>query len=95
MTETMMSLQGLLEKSADADLLREMIGFAAARLMELEVGGRWNLSGAWGARPFGGLAFSAAKFAKSFFSGKARNSSACLPHAYPEKCALPRRLVSR
>jgi hypothetical protein len=43
MTETMMSLQGLLEKSADADLLREMIGFAAARLMELEVGGRWNL----------------------------------------------------
>ena len=28
---------GMLEKSADADLLREMVGFAAQRLMELEV----------------------------------------------------------
>src|SRR6202790_4604882 len=37
MTDEMMSLQALLEKSADADLLREMIGFAAHRLMELEV----------------------------------------------------------
>jgi putative transposase len=37
MTDTMMSLRTLLEKSADADLLREMVGFAAQRLMELEV----------------------------------------------------------
>src|SRR5436853_118456 len=37
MTDKMMSLQMLLEKSSDTDLLREMIGFAAHRLMEVEV----------------------------------------------------------
>src|SRR6187401_2087485 len=37
MTDEMMSLRALLEKSSDTDLLREMIGFAAHRLMELEV----------------------------------------------------------
>src|ERR1700680_824095 len=43
MTDEIMSLQALLEKSCDTDLLREMIGFAAHRLMELEVE---NLNGA-------------------------------------------------
>jgi Transposase, Mutator family len=37
MTDEMMSLRTLLEKSADGDLLREMVGFAAQGLMELEV----------------------------------------------------------
>src|SRR6201987_2664908 len=37
MTDEMMSLRTLLEKSSDADLLREMVGFTAQRPMELEV----------------------------------------------------------
>lgn len=46
MTNDMMTLRALIEKAPDADLLREMIGFAAHRLMELEVQG---LTGAgWG-----------------------------------------------
>lgn len=44
MTDDAMALRGLLQKSSDAELLREMIGFAAERLMALAVGGlnrRW------------------------------------------------------
>jgi transposase-like protein len=43
MTDTMMQLQALLERTPDADVVREMIGFAAHRLMEMEVG---SLTGA-------------------------------------------------
>ena len=39
MTDDRIALSQLVEKSSDADLLREMIGFAAERLMELEVQG--------------------------------------------------------
>lgn len=37
MTEDRIALQELIGKSADTDFLREMVGFAAQRLMELEV----------------------------------------------------------
>jgi|GEM_PF-2138562 hypothetical protein len=37
MTDEMMSLRGLWEESVDAALLREMIGFAACRMMQMEV----------------------------------------------------------
>ena len=39
MTEDRIALQQLLEKTGDADLLREMLSFASQRLMELEVEG--------------------------------------------------------
>lgn len=42
MTDDMMSLRSLVEKSADADLLCEMIGFAAEKL-------RCPVAPAWGA----------------------------------------------
>jgi hypothetical protein len=37
MTDEMMTLRSMLEKGTDADVLREMIGYAAQRLMEMEV----------------------------------------------------------
>jgi putative transposase len=39
MTEDKIALRALLEKGSDATFLREMIGFAAERLMQLETEG--------------------------------------------------------
>ena len=41
-TDDMMNLRALVEKSADADLLREMIGFAAQPLMERLTGAPYS-----------------------------------------------------
>jgi len=45
MTDDMTNLRALVEKSAEADLLRETIGFVAERPMEMEVGAATGLRG--------------------------------------------------
>ena len=48
MTEDKIAIKALLEQASDADFLRDMIGFAAERMMALEV---QSLTGAdYGAR---------------------------------------------
>ena len=44
MTDDRMALPELIEKSADADLVRDMLGFAAERLMEAEVQARTGVA---------------------------------------------------
>jgi putative transposase len=48
MTMDRMTLKALLEKGSDDDLLREMIGFVANRMMDLEVEGQTGAG--WGER---------------------------------------------
>jgi putative transposase len=54
MTDPMMDLRALVEKSPDVDVLREMIGFAAERLMELEIGAKTGAP--WGEKSLERLA---------------------------------------
>jgi hypothetical protein len=44
MTDEMMTLRTLVEKASDTDFLRDMIAFATARMMEMEVGARTGAS---------------------------------------------------
>ncbi len=51
-TKPMVDLRELARKSGDAGLPREMIGFAAERLREVEVGSRTGAAGALGDEGF-------------------------------------------
>lgn len=51
MSELVMNLSSPVEKTPDADLLHDTIGFAGARLMDMEVGAAAGASGAAALRP--------------------------------------------
>jgi transposase-like protein len=53
MTDVMMSLRNPLEKASDINFLREMIGFAAEKLRELDIGARTGAE--WGEKSTGRL----------------------------------------
>ena len=76
MTTDMMNLRDLVEKTPDADLLREMIGFAAERLMELVVG-------AVTARPMARRIRPGGRSATAIVTGTGR------PGQEPSSCAFP------
>ena len=86
MTDEMMDLQALLEKAPDADFLREMIGFAVKRLMELEVGA--ITGAAWGEKS-GAALRPAQRLSRAGLGDARRHRRAPHPEA-PEGKLLPR-----
>jgi Transposase, Mutator family len=92
MTDDRIALRELLEKSADADLLREMIGFAAERLMELEVQG---LTGAaHGERSPDRLAHRNGYGDRAALRGDLRRSPLAASRGGPQRQGLERRQLA-